>query len=389
MPGRPRRSRGASTLIKKTLRALLAVLILYSAWLAYEELSFKPHSGRASSPEARDPLEIEGVYHIHTTHSDGRSTVDELARDAAREGIDFLVITDHGNPNKESLRDQGLKEGVLVLAGSELSENRGHLVALAFRTPEGTFSQKAEEAVPEIQAQGGFAVIAHPYSKVRWLWGDSSVYSGLEIINADTMFKNNIRRVLPYLPLLLVNSRIPLIRMLEHPEINLRKWDQRNATAPIFGYFSADAHLYYRPVFSLLRLHVLLDRPLSRDFGDAAGQVYGALRDGRFFNAVEAVADARGFRFRAFDGSRPVAMGDTIRPAGPGIRFEVEAPFAFAKEIRLIRDGRPIAATGGDVLSAEAEGPGVYRVEVFLRARSPLGKDIPWIVSNPIFLRKD
>ncbi len=375
-------------MVRKAFRVFLGLVAIYAAWLAFSALSFRIHrlGGEAAG---RDPLEIEGVYHIHTKHSDGRSTVAELARDAARENLDFLVLTDHGNPNFAGLLDQGFKEGVLILAGSELSLNRGHMVGLGFRTPETSFSQKAEIAVPEIQALGGFAVVAHPYSKVRWLWGDASVYSGLEIINADTMFKNNLGRVLPYLPLLLVGSRVPLVKMLENPEVNLRKWDQRAATASLYGYFSADAHLYYRPIFSLLRLHVLLDEPLARDFDAAARQVFGALRTGRFFNAIEAVAEARGFRFGAAEGGTTWRMGDTIRGDGFGPRFEVKAPFPFAKEIRIVRDGRVVASTRENTLAADAQGPGVYRVEVFLRARSALGKNIPWIVSNPIFLRKD
>lgn len=378
---------------KKLLVAVLAILVLYLGWLGFKSLSSRPYVNAYPPLPGQDALEIEGVYHVHTKFSDGHASVDELAVQASREKLDFLIVTDHGNPNFESLRSQGRKEGVLVLAGSELSVNRGHLVALGFRTPDRNFSQKAEEAVPEIQALGGFAIIAHPYSKVKWSWGDISVYSGLEIINPDTMFKNNVRRVLPYLPLLLIRSRLPLIKMLEHPEINLRKWDQRAATSAVYGYFSAEAHLYYRAIFSLLRLHVLLDKPLEEGFEAAAGQVYAALRKGRFFNAIEAAAGARGFRFEASTaGGAAFRMGDTIsagESALRSVRFEARAPFSFLTEIHIVHDGRTIASTRDDVLTAEALGPGVYRVEVFLKERSALASDIPWIISNPIFLRKD
>jgi hypothetical protein len=378
---------------KKLVAAVLAIPVLYLGWLGFESLGSRPYANTSLLAPAQNALEIEGVYHVHTKFSDGHASVDELAAQASREKLDFLILTDHGNPNFESLRSQGRKDGVLVLAGSELSVNRGHLVALGFRTPDRNFSQKAEDAVPEVQALGGFAVIAHPYSKVKWSWGDVSVYSGLEIINADTMFKNNIGRVLPYLPLLLFRSRLPLIRMLEHPENNLKKWDQRAAISAVYGYFSADAHLYYRAIFSLLHLHVLLDEPLADGFDAAAGQVYAALRKGRFFNAIEAAAGARGFRFKASAaGGAAFRMGDTI-PAGEAaagpVRFEARAPFSFATEIHLVRDGRTIASTRDDVLTVEAQGPGVYRVEVFLKERSALAADIPWIISNPIFLRKD
>jgi hypothetical protein len=379
---------------KKLLAVVLAILVLYVGWLGFESLGSRPYISTASPAPAQNALEIEGVYHVHTKFSDGHASVDELTAQASRERLDFLILTDHGNPNFKSLRSQGRKDGVLVLAGSELSVNRGHLVALGFRTPDRNFSQKAEDAVPEVQALGGFTIIAHPYSKVKWSWGDVSVYSGLEIINADTMFKNNVGRVLPYLPLLLFRSRLPLIRMLEHPETNLKKWDQRGATSAVYGYFSADAHLYYRAIFSLLRLHVLLDEPLADGFDPAAGQVYSALRKGRFFNAIEAAAGARGFRFKALAaGGAAFRMGDTISAreaaAAGTIRFEARAPFSFLTEIHIVHDGRTIASTRDDVLTAEAQGPGVYRVEVFLKERSALAADIPWIISNPIFLRKD
>ena len=32
--------------------------------------------------------------------------------------------------------------------------------------------------------------------------------------------------------------------------------------------------------------------------------------------------------------------------------------------------------------------PGVYRVEVYLRSRSPLSPRVPWILSNPVYVRK-
>ena len=400
--------------VRKVLRAALAVLALYAAWLGYSELSFRSYrnpDGATTNSGGRVTRELQGVYHVHTTFSDGHATVDEVAARAAREGVDFVILTDHGNPNHASLRAAGRRKGVLVLAGSELNVNRGHLVAMGFRPPpgEGKLPSKAEDAVAAVRALGGFTVIAHPYSKVRWSWGDwgeSSDYSGIEIINADTMFKNNYRRILAYAPLLLLGSRLPLVRMLEHPAANLKRWDQRGANAAIAGYFSADAHLYYRGIFALLRLHVLVDGPGGADRADAGAEeavIWDALRHGRFYNAVEAVADARGFRFDAETvpgkgagtgprRGRAYRMGDTIAPgaaAAGAVLFKARAPRPFRREIRLLRDGRVIALTAGDALRAPSEGPGVYRVEVYLKERSPLRADIPWIVSNPIYLRKE
>lgn len=405
------------TTVRKILRWALAVAAIYAAWLAYSEFSFRSYGDPDGAPAAaardaggRGPRELQGVYHVHTTFSDGHATVDEVAALAARQGLDFVVLTDHGNPNHASLRAAGRRIGLLVLAGSELNVNRGHLVALGFRPPadEGKIPSNAEDAVAAVKSLGGFTVIAHPYSKVKWSWGDwgeSSDYSGIEIVNADTMFKNNYRHVLAYAPLLLLGSRLPLVKMLELPASNLKRWDQRGANAAIAGYFSADAHLYYRGIFALLRLHVLVDGPGESGRADPGAEeavIWDALHHGRFYNAVEAVADARGFRFDAEAGgaarsatgrrARAYGMGDsiTIGAAAAGdVLFKARAPQPFRKEIRLLRDGRVIAATTGDTLRAPSEGPGVYRVEVYLRERTPLRADIPWIVSNPITLRKE
>jgi len=43
----------------------------------------------------------------------------------------------------------------------------------------------------------------------------------------------------------------------------------------------------------------------------------------------------------------------------------------------------------GPDISFSSGRPGVYRVEICLRGGSPLARDFPWIISNPIFIRED
>ena len=40
---------------------------------------------------------VRGAYHVHSSRSDGTGTVDEIAAAAARAGLQFVIITDHGN----------------------------------------------------------------------------------------------------------------------------------------------------------------------------------------------------------------------------------------------------------------------------------------------------
>jgi len=370
---------------KKILLILLALFLLYTLWLSFNLLRFKTYKDPAVKAS---PLEVEGVYHMHTTFSDGTKSLDEIAKLTSLASLDFIILTDHGSPNIESYSSQGWKEGVLVLAGSELSVSRGHLVALGFKLPSRRFSQNAEQAVYEIAKAGGFSIIAHPYSKTIWSWGEFVGYSGIEIINGDTMLRKDLFISLPHLPALWIKPDYALLKILDSPHRNLRKWDEMSKLYPVYGYFSLDAHRLYRPLLGYIRLHVLLEIPLSEDFETASKQVFEALRRGRFYNSIHAAAHAHGFRFWGEKEEKIMAMGSTVLLDSPVI-LHTKAPFPFAREIHLIHNGKSIFQSTEENSSYKATHPGTYRVEVYLKERSPMGKNIPWIVSNPIFLRED
>ncbi len=370
---------------KKRILVFFAVLMgIYTAWLVFHLLRFKSYT---SYPVDSSLSEIVGVYHVHSSFSDGGKSPNKIAKDAARASLDFFILTDHGNPNFRSLASNGWKENVLALSGSELSVNRGHLVALGFDTPSSPFSQNAEEAAHQVRSLKGFSVIAHPYSKTHWSWGRLADYSGIEIINADGMLKRNYFRILPYLPALPLKPKMVLLKLLDFPERNFRKWDNLNQTHHIYGYFSSDAHLLYRPLFHLLRLHLLLEQPLSRDFDQAKAQVLLALKQGRFFNAVDAAARANGFRFWGEKDGRRIPMGGATTMDSP-ITFHIKIPPQLKHHTRLIHNGVKIPLPNRATKSFSARQAGTYRVEVYLKETTPLHKNCPWIVSNPIFLKE-
>lgn len=369
---------------KRVLRSILALFLIYSIWLGYQILTFGTHTAE------RPPIPgntIQGAYHIHTTLSDGRRAPDEVIEIARNQSLDFIILTDHGNPNFLSIEEEGWKDGLLVLAGAEISTSRGHLVGLGFDVDDERFSQKAEEAASQVARNRGFTIIAHPYSRGGWSWGDVFVYSGIELMNANTMVRKNILLSLPYLPAILVKPDYALVRMLDDPEKNMRKWDSLTRDHAVYAYFSPDAHLLYGPLFRLFRLHLSLEESLPRDFEGARRMVYEAMRRGRFYNAVNAAAHASGFQFYGMREGERISMGETIGYTPP-LSLHVRTPAEFAREIRLIRNGSLILETGKRDLSYEVPAPGVYRAEVYLRERTHLGKDIPWIVSNPIFIRE-
>jgi hypothetical protein len=104
--------------------------------------------------------------------------------------------------------------------------------------------------------------------------------------------------------------------------------------------------------------------------------VYDALRQGRCYIAVDALAPATGFAFWA-DG--PAGRAEMGAESQAGQRtFHVHAP--RSARIHLLRDGAQIASQDGESLEHAAAEPGVYRVEAHLGDR-------PWVLSNPIYVR--
>jgi hypothetical protein len=335
----------------------------------------------------KTPLEIQGSYHIHTIHSDGRKTPEEIAEIASQSALDFVILADHGHPNITSMAAAGWKKDVLVLAGSELSVNRGHLVALGFTRPAKPFSKNAEQAVYQIETLNGVSIIAHPFSKVSWSWGKSIGYTGMEIINANTLLKYDFWRSIPYWPALLVKPEYALLKMLKRPSKNLRKWDELNHTHPTLAFYSVDAHILYGSLLPFLQLHVLLLDPLSEDFEQASHQVLSALRQGQFYNAVDYAAQAHGFRFWAKKGQHLIQMGEKTL-LDTQTTLHIRAEFPFACEVQLIHNGNKIRSSSDKNMTHQITHPGFYRIEVYLKERTPLGKDIPWILSNPIFFQE-
>src|SRR6476659_9628398 len=72
---------------------------------------------------------VSGAYHIHSTRSDGAADKDAIAAAAARAGLTFIILTDHGDGTRTPDPPAYL-HGVLCLDAVEISTTGGHYVAL-------------------------------------------------------------------------------------------------------------------------------------------------------------------------------------------------------------------------------------------------------------------
>lgn len=125
-----------------------------------------------------------GDCHLHTVHSDGARTPAELAGDARRAGLDFLVSTEHNTSSAHGVWGRYATDGLLVVPGEEVTTRNGHWLAAGvapgtwidwrYRARDGVFPQFARQA----REAGGLVVAAHPYCPYpgcAWKFGYADV----------------------------------------------------------------------------------------------------------------------------------------------------------------------------------------------------------------------
>lgn len=64
---------------------------------------------------------VRGVFHFHTTRSDGRGTLEEMVSEASRLGYEYVGVSDH---SKSAFYAQGLKEDALEAQWREVERVR-------------------------------------------------------------------------------------------------------------------------------------------------------------------------------------------------------------------------------------------------------------------------
>ena len=361
-------------------RALLALGVALLGWLGWGLAVVRPERA-ARPPPARG--ELRGAWHVHTTLSDGRGTLDEVVGAARAAGLQFVVITDH---NVLSPGDAGWHDGVLVIEASEASSRFGHVVAVGL--PRALTRAECDgEPLDVIAALGGQAVLAHPFHPRRpWSGWEREPWRGLEVVSNDTawgeiMVGRGWGRILPglaALPFDAARTVIGLVPATSREEAVLegalrgsaalgRRADGSPAPSHVL-LCSADAHGYpsYRAAFEAFSMHV----PVVPT-GDAAtdGQaVLAALLDGRAACVFDGVAPASQVRLAA---------------DGAALRLAADASFDGAEAV-LWRGGAVVGTGRGQGSSVRFDcaggcGPGTYRAVATRGGR-------PWLYTNPVVI---
>jgi len=364
-----------------------------------------PPAARQVPPSPALEAPVRGALHIHTRRSDGTGTVDDVARAAARAGLNFVIVTDHGDGTREP-DAPAYRHGVLCIDAVEISSGGGHVVALGL--PRTTYSLGGEtrDVIEDIARLGGMAIAAHPASaRPQLRWSDWSLpLDGIEWMNADSEWRDErvtaIARTLLTYPFRRPET---LAALLDRPQPVLERWDQLTARRRTVAVAGADAHARIPltsvgdPYDNRLSLPIPGYEQIFRTFsiglpgvtltGEAAADantVLDAIRRGRVFSSIDALAGPVSFSFSASDtaGGR-VWMGEDVVVNGP-LTFEVASNAPDNVGISVLRNGQVVHTAAGPRLAYPTSEPGVYRVEMQWPG-APGEPPIPWVISNPIY----
>jgi hypothetical protein len=107
--------------------------------------------------------------HCHTTASDGMVTAAELVDAAVKAGLDLIAVTDHDTmASVHEAQQRGEAIGLTVVAGQEVTTRwpaQTHVLAWFLEEPVKR-GMSLEDTVAAIHAQGGLAIIPHPFMPV-------------------------------------------------------------------------------------------------------------------------------------------------------------------------------------------------------------------------------
>lgn len=378
-----------------------AIIMAVAALILFALLP--PATRRTAAPPAST---VRGAFHIHSDRSDGSGSVEVIAAAAARAGLQFIILTDHGDGTRPP-EAPAYRNGVLTIDGVELNTTGGHYAVIGLPAAPYVLAGTPADVIEDVRRLGGFGFAAHPGSPrpaLTWQdWGPA--IDGLEWLNADSEWRDEPRLPLAR-ALLTYVFRAPqsMAVLLDRPDAVLRRWDELAATRRIVALAGADAHARlgysqrtdpdgaafhmrlpgYEASFRAFSNHVALDAPLAGDAAADAGRVIDAIRNGRVYSVIDALAAPGSLTFSATSGSQSVSMGGSLAIGGD-VLLHASASAPPGTTLVLLRNGQKVhEVTDGPLETNGGTDPATYRVEAYT-SRAPGGPPIPWIVSNPIY----
>lgn len=134
------------------------------------------------------PQWIKGDLHLHSTHSDGVWSLEELSREAEDQGLDYIALTDHNTTSQ----NQGLHLAthLILVPGMEWTTYQGHANVWGISDPWPDWRVASDAEIEakrkDVTARGGVVSINHPFDDfdpgIHWAWSKEG-FAAIEIWN--------------------------------------------------------------------------------------------------------------------------------------------------------------------------------------------------------------
>ena len=385
----------------------VATTVAVALWLVYS----RPPSRIANNNVAPSGGHVvRGALHVHSQRSDGGGTLDDIAEEANAAGLDFVVVTDHGDGTVGTRATY--YDDLLLVEGAEISTRGGHYIAVGHGPTSSPLGGDAKGVVEDVRRHGGLGIVAHPNSSGEGLaWQDPALpVDGVEWLNADSQWRmSGVLAFAKAVTWYWLKPTESLGMLLTRPTETMHQWRNRR----VFGIGGVDAHARlvvlgdgqygrggltlsvpsYHTMFGLFGVRVALEEPFSGLADQDVNFLLEGFKKARSYIVVDAYGEPGKFDFfgERIDSNELVEMGDEV---GEGVvsKFRARVDGATDVAIRLLRDGEVVKEVNSSELSYsglnyELAGQGggrriSYWVEIF-RSGVP---SMPWIISNPIHI---
>ena len=396
---------------KKILLVLFAVVLLAQIPFIYNRYQFgRLHdkiadlqTRRIENPNAsfRD---YKGIIHVHTAiggHSTGN--FDELIDGAAKNNLDFVVMTEHTTDlyDTSALTLKGKIGNTLFVGGQEVETSTDRFLLMDGSADAGKMNRTAaNDFLQTVHNQNKLAFITYPEKHQDW----SQNFDGVEIFSLHTNAKKMPVFFVLFDALWSYYSypELVLAKYFYRPDDNLGKFDEVTRTRKSTLIAGTDAHSNigfhllgddagnkiinlkfdrYETIFRTMRNHVLLekDQPLTQE------NLLQALKNGRSFIGLDVLSDTNGFSLTAENGKESKMMGDEI-----ALTDNLNLKIIASQNARFVifKDGEKIhEETSAAQIVFPVKEKGTYRTEVYLDALGTPFDKMPWIISNPVYVR--
>lgn len=384
---------------------LVQIPYIYRRW-QIGKLAEKIDQLQSARIAREDPIfkDYKGVIHVHTSlGGHATSGFDELIEGANANGLDFVVMTEHSSDlyDTAALTLNGkYGNNTLFIGGNEMDTATDRFFLVPGGAEAGFFNKTDTKTfLDKIHSENRLAFIAYPEKHQTW----DSNFDGIEVFSLHTASK----QISP-LPVILdvvwsypAYPDLTFAQYLKRPDANLVKFDEISQSRRISMFTGLDAHSNlgfhllgddsggkilnlkfdrFATIFRLFRIHLLLkkDEPLTRE------SVVEALKNGRYFTGFDTLGDTSGFMFAAAGPSSSGVMGDEVAlNDGTLLKLAAPEPARFV----IFRNGEKFFESTGTEATFDVNEKGTYRAEVYLDALGAPFDQMPWIMSNPIYVK--